>query len=223
MALGKNSIALLAHLAAVKEFSLYCCSGAHALFPVRNSGVLDSGGGVLAKASLYLTEKGGRCRRGDGHAANSGSNAYLGLSIFHGTLYHAPQNEERVFSGVVANQTAAVIRSFLTCLSTSALSNVTLCRCYPWCYESLVAVSWFADEMSLPHLLNKTMAGQLNHPENASHNFEQEAHSSSPDAPFSLRPNGSVMWHPSQRPTSSRPSHHPAAHPWLPPPTPFWY
>jgi hypothetical protein len=52
MALGKNSIALLAHLAAVKEFCLYCCSVTYTLFLIRNSGVLDSGSGVLAKASL---------------------------------------------------------------------------------------------------------------------------------------------------------------------------
>jgi hypothetical protein len=51
-ALGKNSAALLAHLAAVKEFCLYCCSVTYTLFLIRNSGVLDSGGGVLAKASL---------------------------------------------------------------------------------------------------------------------------------------------------------------------------
>jgi hypothetical protein len=40
-----------AGLAAVKEFCLYCCSVAYTLFLIRNSGVLDSGGGVLAKAS----------------------------------------------------------------------------------------------------------------------------------------------------------------------------
>jgi hypothetical protein len=42
-----------AGLAAVKkEFYLYCCSVTYTLFLIRNSGVLDSGGGVLAKASL---------------------------------------------------------------------------------------------------------------------------------------------------------------------------
>jgi hypothetical protein len=51
MALGKNSVALLAHLAVVKEFCLYCCSVTYTLFLIRNSGVLDSGGGVLAEAS----------------------------------------------------------------------------------------------------------------------------------------------------------------------------
>jgi hypothetical protein len=50
MALGKNVVALLAHLAAVKEFCLYCCSVTYTLILIRYSGVLDSGGGVLAKA-----------------------------------------------------------------------------------------------------------------------------------------------------------------------------
>jgi hypothetical protein len=41
-----------AGLAAVKELCLYRCSVTYTLFLIRNSGVLDSGGGVLAKASL---------------------------------------------------------------------------------------------------------------------------------------------------------------------------
>jgi hypothetical protein len=52
-----------AGLAAVEEFCLYCCSVTYALFLIRNSGVLDSGGGVLAKASPpYSAERDERDR-----------------------------------------------------------------------------------------------------------------------------------------------------------------